>query len=79
MSFAASDVYIARTRTPSDAGVLVLAGSSGRLDVSRADVLADAGATALAIRWFGGAGPSAVAGGGVGPHTGHTWRPAEMT
>jgi uncharacterized protein len=38
----------------------VLAGSSGRLEISRADVLAGAGATALAIRWFGGEGQPPV-------------------
>ena len=38
----------------SGAGVLVLAGSSGRIDVERCRVLARAGITALSIRWFGG-------------------------
>jgi uncharacterized protein len=45
--------------TPADGastGVLLLAGSSGRVDEDRARVLADAGATVWAIRWFGGAG-----------------------
>lgn len=37
-------------------GVLVLAGSSGRVDVSRARLLAERGALALALRWFGGVG-----------------------
>ncbi|MFF2778874.1 acyl-CoA thioester hydrolase/BAAT C-terminal domain-containing protein [Streptomyces sp. NPDC058052] len=37
-------------------GVLVLAGSSGRIDVERCRVLARAGMTALSIRWFGGDG-----------------------
>ncbi len=46
----------ARPDTPVGTGVLVLAGSSGRVDVVRADLLAAAGATALAIRWFGGEG-----------------------
>lgn len=36
-------------------GVLVLAGSSGRVEVERCDVLAAAGATALSYRWFGDA------------------------
>ncbi|WP_241844573.1 acyl-CoA thioester hydrolase/BAAT C-terminal domain-containing protein [Kitasatospora sp. CB01950] len=40
----------------SGAGVLVLAGSSGRVDRERARLLARAGLTALAIRWFGGPG-----------------------
>ncbi|GIG56629.1 acyl-CoA thioesterase [Longispora fulva] len=38
------------------AGVLVLAGSSGRVDTERCRVLARAGLTALSIRWFGGDG-----------------------
>ena len=37
-------------------GVLVLAGSSGRVDVVRARSFADLGAVALAQRWFGGSG-----------------------
>lgn len=41
---------------PSEWGVLVLAGSSGRLDHQRAQVLAGLGALALTIRWFGGPG-----------------------
>ncbi|MEV6522425.1 acyl-CoA thioester hydrolase/BAAT C-terminal domain-containing protein [Longispora sp. NPDC051575] len=40
----------------SPVGVLVLAGSSGRVDADRCRVLARAGLTALSIRWFGGAG-----------------------
>ncbi|MGW2083150.1 hypothetical protein ACWCOW_40850 [Streptomyces sp. NPDC001939] len=43
--------------TPSagaDIGVLVLAGSSGRIDRERARILAEQGIAALAIRWFGG-------------------------
>ncbi|MGW2465013.1 acyl-CoA thioester hydrolase/BAAT C-terminal domain-containing protein [Streptomyces sp. NPDC001761] len=38
----------------SDVGVLVLAGSSGRIERERARILAQQGFTALAIRWFGG-------------------------
>lgn len=34
-------------------GVLVLAGSSGRVEVERCRVLAEAGATAASYRWFG--------------------------
>lgn len=34
-------------------GVLVLAGSSGRVEVDRCRVLAEAGATAASYRWFG--------------------------
>ena len=37
-------------------GVLVLAGSSGRVDIQRARLLASQGALALALRWFGGSG-----------------------
>jgi uncharacterized protein len=37
-------------------GVLVLAGSSGRVDVDRARLLARHGALAVALRWFGGDG-----------------------
>ncbi|MFJ5924611.1 acyl-CoA thioester hydrolase/BAAT C-terminal domain-containing protein [Kitasatospora sp. NPDC092948] len=40
----------------SGAGVLVLSGSSGRVERVRARLLAEAGLTALAIRWFGGPG-----------------------
>lgn len=37
-------------------GVLVLAGSSGRVDSERAHLLARHGATAIPIRWFGDEG-----------------------
>jgi uncharacterized protein len=37
-------------------GVLVLAGSSGRVDVERARLLTKHGALALALQWFGGPG-----------------------
>ncbi|MFF7363746.1 acyl-CoA thioester hydrolase/BAAT C-terminal domain-containing protein [Streptomyces sp. NPDC008125] len=40
----------------SDCGVLVLAGSSGRVERERARLLAGQGLTALAMRWFGGPG-----------------------
>ncbi|MDF8266234.1 acyl-CoA thioester hydrolase/BAAT C-terminal domain-containing protein [Luteipulveratus flavus] len=43
---------------PCGTGVLVLAGSSGRVDEGRARLLAAHGATAVSIRWFGGAGQS---------------------
>ena len=39
-----------------DTGVLVLSGSSGRVEHSRAAVLAGAGVTALTFQWFGGPG-----------------------
>ncbi|WP_438617928.1 acyl-CoA thioester hydrolase/BAAT C-terminal domain-containing protein [Oryzifoliimicrobium ureilyticus] len=35
-------------------GVLVLAGSSGRVDIQRAELFASAGTKALALQWFGG-------------------------
>lgn len=37
-------------------GVLVLSGSSGRIETERCRVLAAAGMTAASMRWFGGAG-----------------------
>lgn len=37
-------------------GVVVLGGSSGRVDVARAGLFAAAGAKAIAMRWFGGEG-----------------------
>src|SRR5688500_4755847 len=55
-----ADLHWSRPRDGAGTRVLVLAGSSGRLDVGRADVLASAGATALALRWFGGVGQPAV-------------------
>jgi len=42
----------------SSTGVLVLAGSSGRVDIERARLLARHGALALALQWFGGPGQS---------------------
>ena len=47
-----------RPDAPSGLGVLVLAGSSGRVDVARAKLFADRGAVTLAQRWFGGPGQS---------------------
>jgi acetyl esterase/lipase len=41
---------------PSGTGVLVLAGSSGRIDADRARLLAGQGVVAESIRWFGGPG-----------------------
>lgn len=41
---------------PNGLGVIVLTGSSGRVDVERAQRFADLGATALALRWWGGEG-----------------------
>ncbi|MEV0197703.1 acyl-CoA thioester hydrolase/BAAT C-terminal domain-containing protein [Nonomuraea sp. NPDC050691] len=37
-------------------GVLVLSGSSGRVEEQRCDLLAEHGVTAMSIRWWGGAG-----------------------
>lgn len=42
--------------SPSGTAVLVLAGSSGRIDSPRAELLASHGAVAESIRWFGGPG-----------------------
>lgn len=42
--------------SPSGVAVLVLAGSSGRVDSARAELLARHGAIAESIRWFGGPG-----------------------
>ena len=42
--------------TPTGVGALVLAGSSGRVDSTRAELLARHGVVAESIRWFGGAG-----------------------
>ena len=39
-----------------DLGVVVLGGSSGRVDVGRAELFAERGAMAFAMRWFGGDG-----------------------
>jgi hypothetical protein len=39
-----------------DLGVIVLAGSSGRVDVTRARLFAAQNAVTLALRWFGGEG-----------------------
>ncbi|WP_374535117.1 acyl-CoA thioester hydrolase/BAAT C-terminal domain-containing protein [Phenylobacterium sp.] len=39
---------------PNGLGVMVLTGSSGRVDVERAERFAKLGATALALRWWGG-------------------------
>jgi uncharacterized protein len=43
---------------PNGTGVLLLAGSSGRVEGERARLLSTMGATVLAIRWFGGPGQS---------------------
>ncbi len=50
------DGLLVHPKDPCGTGVLVLAGSSGRVDEERARLFAAHGATALAIRWFGGDG-----------------------
>lgn len=51
------NVYWGRPRdVVNGTGVLVLAGSSGRVDTARVDMLCSRGVTALGLRWFGGAG-----------------------
>ncbi|MHC9046156.1 acyl-CoA thioester hydrolase/BAAT C-terminal domain-containing protein [Microbacterium saperdae] len=50
------DVHDAYPIIPSGTAVLLLAGSSGRVETHRADLLAAHGARVRAIRWFGGVG-----------------------
>lgn len=45
-----------RTTRHNATGVVVLGGSSGRVDVSRAKLFANHGTMAVALRWFGGEG-----------------------
>jgi uncharacterized protein len=47
---------LVKPQTPNGWGIVVLAGSSGRTDVARARLFAEAGFIALALRWFGGEG-----------------------
>lgn len=56
MSGEEPNVYDARPIAPSGAAVLLLAGSSGRIERERADLLAGRGTRVRAIRWFGGPG-----------------------
>lgn len=51
-----ADLHDAFPAVSRGTAVLVLAGSSGRVESERADLLARHGARARAIRWFGGAG-----------------------
>ncbi len=51
-----ADTWVASPARESGTGVLVLAGSSGRLERDRAELFARHGAQAMAIRWFGGVG-----------------------
>lgn len=53
---AAEDRHDAFPEHPTGTGVLLLAGSSGRIESARADLLAAHGVRARAIRWFGGEG-----------------------
>ncbi|MEO7061875.1 MAG: acyl-CoA thioester hydrolase/BAAT C-terminal domain-containing protein [Lapillicoccus sp.] len=50
------DGVLFRPEHPCGTGVLVLAGSSGRVDDERARLLSEHGAMAMSIRWFGGEG-----------------------
>ena len=52
---------MARPGRPCGTGVLVLGGSSGRIDDGRVGVLAEHGALAMSIRWFGGPGQPSYA------------------
>lgn len=47
---------VAIPEQPCGTGVLTLAGSSGRVDTGRVRLLAEHGALAMSIRWFGGPG-----------------------
>lgn len=55
-SVAPSDRYDAYPEVPNGTAILLLAGSSGRVEAERADLFARHGARVRAIRWFGGAG-----------------------
>lgn len=56
LSVAREDAHDAFPAEASGAAVLVLAGSSGRIESERADLFARHGVRARAIRWFGGRG-----------------------
>jgi dienelactone hydrolase len=60
VELADQDTHLAAPDRPTGTGVLVLSGSSGRIERARAQLLAKAGAHALAIRWFGGVGQPAT-------------------
>lgn len=47
---------LATTANARNTGVIVLGGSSGRVDIARAQLFAGAGVQALALKWFGGNG-----------------------
>ncbi|MFD9539986.1 acyl-CoA thioester hydrolase/BAAT C-terminal domain-containing protein [Streptomyces sp. NPDC060022] len=52
----ACEGFLAAPAEGGGAGVLVLAGSSGRIEAERCRILAREGLTALSVRWFGGPG-----------------------
>ena len=55
------ETFLATPRGGNGTGVLVLSGSSGRVERERAEVLASAGVTALTYRWYGGPdGPEGI-------------------
>lgn len=56
---APEDRHDAFPGNPTGTAVLLLAGSSGRIESARADLLAAHGARVRAIRWFGGSGQRA--------------------
>lgn len=51
-----ADRHDAHPADPNGTAVLLLAGSSGRIEAERAELLASHGVRVRAIRWFGGAG-----------------------
>lgn len=53
---AAADRFDALPAAPNGTGVLLLAGSSGRIEAARAELLATHGVRVRAMRWFGGEG-----------------------
>lgn len=55
-----ADRHVAAPAHPTGSGILVLAGSSGRIEADRADLFARHGIRAHAIRWFGGRGQRPV-------------------
>lgn len=55
-----ADRYVAIPANPTGSGILVLAGSSGRIESDRAGLFARHGVRAHAIRWFGGRGQRPV-------------------
>lgn len=62
LEYALSDpqeVLLLPASEPPRCAVLVLSGSSGRVEVDRTRLLAKYGAAALSLRWFGGAGQPA--------------------